>query len=268
MAEKLNKKGQVSIWIILGVILIASISLFFAIDRKADLNKPADSDSAFDMQSFLDECTTRAVNDVVDIMLPQGGFVQPRNYVLFNRTEVEYLCYNSGFFNQEPLGTCVQQHMLKNEMKKEIKNYLDDERTEKCFQDMQKEFGKRGGEMGFDSSSKPVVEIGWGPDKIIINIEKKTTITKQGEKRRFDNFIIEIKSPAYNLADVADTIGAYQQSAACNAEYVGYGLTYPRYDIDTYAMSDSTEIYMIKDIKSGKIMNIAIRACATKRGLG
>ncbi|MDO8656322.1 MAG: hypothetical protein Q7K45_03710, partial [Nanoarchaeota archaeon] len=89
-----------------------------------------------------------------------------------------------------------------------------------------------------------------------------------GENRRFDNFVVEIKSPAYNLADVADTIGAYQQSVTCNVEYVGYGLTYPEVDIDTYAMSDSTEIYLIKDIKSGKVMNIAVRACATKRGLG
>ena len=265
MAEKLNRKGQVSIWIILGVILVGSILLFFAISRGPGIINPG-SGGVFDMQSFLEQCVKEDVEEVVDLILPHGGFLQPKNSVLYQEIEVEYLCYSNGYYNVEPLGTCVQQHMIKSEIKSEIKKYLDDGRMADCFREMETEFDKRG-DLNYENNLPPEVNLDWGPDKIVVEINKETTIENSGEKRRFNNFVVEVKSPAYNLAHVANTI-ALQQAETCYFEYVGYGLIYPRYDIDLFVMSDSSKVYSITDEDSGLVMNVAVRACASTHGLG
>ena len=58
-----------------------------------------------------------------------------------------------------------------------------------------------------------------------------------------------------------------QEAKYCYFEYVGYMLLYPKMDIEKFAMSDSTKIYTLKDKKSDKEMNIAIRSCAIPPGI-
>ena len=130
---------------------------------------------------------------------------------------------------------------------------------------MQTEFERKQGDVAFDSSP-PLVSVDFGRDKIFITVEKETTVTKLGESNTFDSFDFEINSPLYNLATIAMEI-ADQEAKYCYFENVGYGVVYPRYNIEVFRMSDSTKIYTIRDTKSGEVMNIAIRGCAIPHGL-
>lgn len=255
-----SKKAQVAIWVILAVLLVASISLLFIFKVGPSVVKPAQTDVAFDIQAFLQECTADAVTETVDKMLPQGGFVTPKNYVRYNGSNVEYICLNVQ--NYYP---CINQRpMLLYEMKEEIKNYSLS-KINICLNEMQQEYRKKGADIEFLSPLALGVE--WGPDKIELNITRKTKITKQGETRSFDNFKIEVQNPAYNLAIVAVEI-ASQEATRCYFESVGYSISYPRYNIELYnQMPDATKIYTITDKKSKKFMQIAIRSCALPRGL-
>ncbi|MFH1290617.1 MAG: hypothetical protein ABIH92_04365 [Nanoarchaeota archaeon] len=253
-------KGQVTIWIILGIFLVAAMILFFMLGDKPEINVPPEEDLVFDMQGYLDICTQDSVEEVVDLVLLQGGFVDPVNYVDFNDGKVEYICENIGFYDP-----CIQQHpMLLQEIKEEIrKNVVT--KVGRCFSDFEKEVRDRGGRI--DSSiALPEVAINLGEDRLWVNIKKEVVISLGDETRQFKEFDFDLRSPVYNLAMIAMEIAA-QEAEYCYFEYVGYHVLYPRYEIKPYFMSDPTVIYTIIDTKSEKSMNIAIRSCAIPAGV-
>jgi hypothetical protein len=254
------KRGQATIWIILAIILVATILIFFFFESGPGIDVPFGEEGTYDVESFMKQCVREHVDDVVEIMLPRGGFVNPGNSVYFDETNIEYLCQNIGFY--EP---CINQHpMLLNEMKQEIDDYLEP-KLDECLEIMTDEFQKRGTEVIFADSSDPEVEVSFGNDRIFLEIEKKMTVAKGEDVRTFERFNIEITSPVYNLANIAVEI-ASQEATYCYFEYVGYSILYPRYKIKKYAMSIPTKIYTIEDSRSGEIMNIAVRGCAIPPG--
>ena len=107
-----NKKGQITIWVIIAIVLVFSIILFFFIDQKAVIKQSEE----FDPTSYIKECAEKYVNEAVDIILPQGGFLEPKNYARYKNTNIEFLCQNKGNFN-----TCINQHpLILTEIKKEL----------------------------------------------------------------------------------------------------------------------------------------------------
>lgn len=253
------KKGQVTVWIIIAVILLASILLFLFLRNERTEPGIVIQGSEFSPEQFLTQCTSGYVDEVTSIILPQGGLVSPLNYRQFDSVNVEYLCENVGFY--EP---CINQHpVLMQEIKKQIDEYVTP-RIDNCFNELKVEMEKRGAGVVLDVG-EPEVEIKLGEDRIFVTIDKGLTIEELGNTRVFEQFEVEVTNPTYNLAMIAMEIAA-QEADYCYFEYVGYRILYPRYIVRPYVLSDPTKIYKITDTKSGRFMQIAIRSCAIPAG--
>ena len=256
---KLDTKAQVTIWVVVGIFLVASILLFFFIEQRANIPRVGEASGVFEVESFMQGCVRQSVSDAVSIMLPQGGFLSPNHSAYFNNTEIEYLCYNQGSY--EP---CIHQHpMLLNEMKREIATYVTP-KVEECFDEMRREFERRGSDIELGDTQN--IAVSFAQDKIFLDVTRGVSISAPTGNESFDSIHLEVASPAYNLASIAVEITA-QESEFCYFEANGYGILYPRYEINKYSMSAPTRIYTIKDRKSGEIMNIAIRGCAIPPGV-
>jgi len=256
-----EKVGQVSVWIILGIVLVASIILFFLLATGPGINLPSEGDSSLDVENFLEQCARGKVEEAVEIMLPQGGFVNPENTVVFDNIDVEYVCYNGGQFQP-----CVHQHpVLINEMKLEIAEHIYPE-VVSCISRMKTEFESRGADVSLGSGGVELL-IDMAEEEISVEITKDIGIDKKGETRRIDSVRFEIASPAYNLAKIAMEISD-QEARYCYFEFVGYNALYPRYEIEPHTLSDQSKVYRIRDRKSGKEMNIGVRSCAIGPGGG
>ena len=259
LMNKKIKRGQVSVWVIVGIILVASVILFFLIERRAFVIKPGEAEATFDVESYIRSCSSKYVNDVVDVMLPHGGFVAPNNTAVFDGVEIEYICKNIGFY--EP---CIQQHpLLIREMEMEIKNYIFNDLID-CFEKMESDFEDNRAEVILDNDIELNIDL--EEDKVVLNINRKIKITKNDEEREAEFFVVEIPNPIYNLGRIAAEI-ADQESRYCYFEFVGYNVLYPRYQIKKYSLSNPTDIYKIKDLRSGKEMSIATRSCAIPAGM-
>ncbi|MFH1425592.1 MAG: hypothetical protein ABIG28_02585 [archaeon] len=255
----IKKHGQIAIWVIIAVVLVASIVFFFLLERKPGFERVPVVSSSFDVESFMDNCLADYVEEGVDAMLSQGGFISPRNTVFFDGENIEYICENIGFY--EP---CIQQHpMLISEMEDEIKNYVLPKIND-CFNDMEREFERRGSEVSFVSVNSSL-SVEFGEDRIFLYVDRELTIRKDADVRSFEELRIELVNPIYNLAKIAVEISS-QEAKYCYFEFVGHDILYPRYKITKYVMSEPTKIYTIRDIKSGKEMNIAVRSCAIPAG--
>ena len=256
-----NKKAQISIWVILGVILIASIILIFLLREEAGPEIPGRSEGKYNIESYLKSCLSRDIDDVTNIMIPQGGLLNLRNSVFFNNTNIEYMCYYQGYWDP-----CINQHpVLIQEIKKDILSYITP-KAELCLNDIKEDLENKNIKVALEDSSPLKINIDFSDDRIFIELNKKMTIKNNEETRDFEKFDFQFSSPIFNLANIAIEI-ADQEAKYCYFEYVGYSIIYPRYQISLFTMSDSTRIYTIKDTKTKKEMNIAIRGCALPQGL-
>jgi len=253
----IKRKAQVAIWVIIAIgIVVIILGLFFLLKENSRIKISGENN--LNPNSYIEICARNAVKEAVDIMLPQGGFLEPGSFKVYNDNKIEYLCLNTGYYRP-----CVNQHpMFLNEMKKEIETYVSP-RIDKCFNDLKNELEKKQNTVNLGPQG---IEVSFAPSRIFLNIERKMAVNAEDGTQGYQNFKVDIISPLYDLGLVAIEI-AGQEAKYCYFEYVGYMIIYPKFNIEKFAMSDSTKIYTIEDKKTGKKLNIAIRSCAIPPGI-
>lgn len=253
----LIKKSQVTIFIIIALIIIVSIILLFLVFRKPTINIIDE----YEPNAYIEKCMTDYSQEAIDIMLPQGGYLNPTNYKLFENNKVAYLCYQKNFYL-----TCINQEpMYIEHLNDEIKTYIQ-LKVDACFNQLKTELEKRGYDI---EMSNLQIDVQLKPKKVEVTSNRIFNLEKNGETRKFERFRASFSSPLYDLAILAQEI-ANQEAKYCNFEYLGFMLLYPSYSIDKKSVGgqlDASKIYKIEDRRTGKKLNIAIRSCAMPAGL-
>ncbi len=256
MDAQVNKRGQMMIWVIVAIVIIVSIGVLLLAGDKKKIDTFVQE--TYDLEPFIERCARQGVRETLQVMLPQGGFVEPRNYKEHRGKNVTYLCENVGNF--EP---CINQHpMLLEEIRGELKRELA-ARIDSCFLDMESAFEKRNMDIVLGAQT---VEVSLGPGQVRVDITRPVTLRDRGTERTYGSFEATIAHPAYDLARVAMEI-ASQEASYCYFEYVGYMMLYPQFDIQKTTLSDATKIYTIKETSSEEVMHLAVRSCAIPPGL-
>ncbi len=254
MDDKINSRAQVSIWIMLGIFLVFAFGLFFFLKTSPEIKLAQN----FEPKVFISQCTRNYVNEAIDKMLPQGGFISPKNSVLYKDINVTYLCETTGNYK-----SCISQHPLfLSEMEKEIENYISP-KIEECFLELILDLKEKNYEVSLEAQK---INVSLYPNKVSLNINKKITLKKGDEVRNFENFNFDVKSPVYNLGSLAIEI-ANSEAKYCYFEYIGYNILYPEVKVKLFTNSDSNRIYTLIDKKTNKEMNIAIRSCYIPPGI-
>ena len=253
-------KGQVTVWIILALILIAAILIFMLSLNEEGVNFLPRGASEFSVESYLSNCIQLEVEKATSIMLPQGGFVSPTNYRIYNKTSVAYICETKSYF--EP---CINQHpVLIENMEQEILQFISPG-VGVCLDELEYEIESRGGQILFDSGTFEMdVELEF--DEIVIKLNRPIEIIEKESQRSFNEFVFYYDSSAYNLAIIAQEI-ANQEASFCYFETTGYGLAYPRYSVTRKTLSDQSKIYIMADKVRDETMMVAVRSCALPEGM-
>lgn len=254
------KRGQVAIWVILAIVLVGTILLFLFFRNGSETVGVIDRATPTEATEFIRDCAGDNVIETVDLMLPRGGFVQPKNFVRFDGTDIEYLCQTTQYY--EP---CVQQHpVLLKEMEKEIGERVYN-KIDECFDEMQREFSKRHAKISYLSPLEVGVRI--VPGKIVLDLDRDAVIENENGKQTVKNFEVSFSNAAFELANIGLEIAA-QQAKYCYFETAGYSLTYPRYRVTLYnGMPDSSKIYTINDSRTNQFMRIAVKSCVIPEGV-
>ena len=251
----MNKKAQVTIFIIAAIVVIAVIALIFLlrIERIPFVPEKLETNP----RAFISSCIEEHVKGNLSLMLSQGGFVDPQNYHMFEDSKVAYLCYNSGNFYP-----CVNQHpMFLTEISQELEN-VTRPLVEECFNEFKESLEEKGGyEIELGESMEVNVSI--SPKTIIVNIMRDLTITRAEEKESYEKMSLSYSSSLYELVGIANQI-ANEEAKFCSFDVLGYMNLYSNYLILRKKMSDSTKIYSIKDKQTQEQLNIGIRGCVLK----
>jgi len=246
-------RGQVTIFIIVGIVIAAGILVGIYFMGSFDVKTPAN----LGPKVFVDKCVRDVVEESIDKMLFNGGEVFPSQAISYQGDEWNYLCYQADFYQG-----CYNIHpMLEMQIENEI---VKDTQTkvQACFNSVREDFENRGYDV---DGGATIYSIDLLPGYVAINLRKKIDISKGDASQSFENFNSRTSSAIYDLVRIARDV-VNSESQYCNFEYNGYMLLYPKYDIRRIDYSDS-KIYRLIDRLSGDEFRFAVRSCAFAPGI-
>jgi len=248
-----NKKGQLTIFIIVAILIVVGIVAAFWLMGQRDIEPQVD----LNPKQFVEKCVRDAVEDSVERMLENGGQRVPSQAISYQGNEWNYLCYQADYYQ-----SCYNFHpMLEFLIENEIKEDTKDE-VQACFDSMREDFENK----GFDvSGGATEYSIDLLPGSIEINLKKKINVVRSDSSQSFENFDTDILSPIYELMRIAREV-VNSEAQFCHFEYNGYMLLYPDYEIRRIDYSDS-KIYRLIDRRTGAEFKFAVRSCAFAPGI-
>ncbi len=256
----MNKKGQIAIFIIIGVVIVAVAILIILIATDV-INLPnIFTGGEFDFKDNLEACIEgENINMKISQIARQGGYMEPKDYFLYQGVKLAYLCKSSVDFEtcyiQNPL---LIQH-VESEIEMEIKPNV-----QGCFEDAKEEAEKRGYNVesrGFDYS----IDLAYG--NLIVDIDTGLTISKEDDRRVFDGFEIRKESKLYELIMLSTSILNYEARYG-DTDVDVYMLLYPEMRIQKLKQGDGTTLYFVSDRNIEEEFNFASKSLVFPPGYG
>lgn len=248
-----DNRGQVTVFVIIGIVLVVAIFAFFIFSKGGNVSIGQE----FSVDTYFDTCVRAAVREQAANVLDYGGFLETKDFVVYEGLPVAYLCKNVNDYH-----SCVVQYpRLIYQIERELENGTR-AKIENCAVDLGKELNRRNFDASVEFESSEVI---LKPDMIEVKTRMQVEASKGDLIESRDVFVSTLSSPVYNLAFFANEIVA-QESKFCYFEYAGFGLLYPRFTVTVYRYSDYSKVYTIEDKQTGERMSFAVRGCAVPGG--
>jgi hypothetical protein len=241
-----NKRGQVTIFIIISILIIL-VGLFFYFLYPKIVSEPLKEENP---TLFIKSCLEEELEENTEKISLQGGSISPEHYILYKSQKIEYLCYTTEYYK-----TCVMQKpMLKSSIEEEIKNSIKDI-EKKCFEDLKKSYEKKGYDFTINEKETDVELL---PEKIKITFNKIITL-KDKETQRYDSITISLNNNLYELINVARDILNWEARYG-DAETTIYMNFYKDLKVEKKKQSDGSTIYILTNRNSGNKFQFASRS--------
>ena len=90
----MNKRGQVTIFVIVGIVIVISVFLVFyflgdRIKRQTEVEAVFDESSLEPLQDYVGDCIEKHGNEAIELILKQGGKIDPGFYYYFNDNKLK-----------------------------------------------------------------------------------------------------------------------------------------------------------------------------------
>jgi len=255
-----NKRGQVTIFIIVAIVIIALgilIYMFYP-QVKSILGFEPETPSA-----FIQICLEEEIENTVEKLSLQGGSINPEHYIVYDNEKIEYLCYTNKNVGEVANPTCVmQQAMLKEHIESEIENDIEVE-VEDCFDDLEESYKKQGYSVDL---RKGGTGIELAPKRIVATFDNSLTLTKEGSET-YGPFRVVVDNNLYELVSITNSILNWEARYG-KAESTVYMNYYHDLKVEPKLQSDGTTVYILTDRNTGNKFQFASRSVAWPPGYG
>ena len=240
----MEKRGQVSIFIIVAIVIVGIIVLLFLFP------KVTVSSNEVNPSSYLKNCIEPAVSEIKIILSAQGGYAVPTNYLMYQGNKIQYLCYTS----ENYIPCSVQQPLLVKHIAEEMRAYIQP-RARQCVQDLRKQYEQN----GYTVQATPgEINISIATGSIVVDFISPMVISKEQNTQTYQRFAVAIDSSWYDLLSTATNIIEYESSLGdsdTNA-YISY---YPNLKIVKTRRDEGT-VYALTDVTTKDTFTFASRS--------
>lgn len=246
MLKRENKRGQVTIFIIIAIVIVAVgvlIYLFYP-QIKSSITKKDTTP-----QGYIQDCIQEDFRKTVNSLALQGGSLNPTNYLMYNDSKIEYLCYT----NENFLKLCVvQQPVLQGHIEQELKKGLN-EKLDFCFESLKNNYKSKGYEVTLTKGEKNFELM---PDRILVSVNDTLTLSK-GDTKKYDKFVVIVNNNLYELTSFANDILEWESQYG-DAETTLYMSYNPNIKVEKIGRPDG-KVYIIEDRKTKDKFQFAVR---------
>lgn len=249
----LRKRGQVTIFIIVGLVIVLGIILFFVIFAG---NVALENPPSKVPRNFVERCVIDSVNPSVKSVLDYGGSITPSLYIMKNDHMYNYLCYAEEYYTN-----CYSYYPLLNAYTEE--QILTDSfgRVDECFDFLLEDYESRGFEVESGALDYQVEVV---PGSVRLRIKKLIAATKGDVSENFDSFDMKMPSDLYDLISITRNI-VNQEAEFCYFENNGFMMMYPKYNLTRVDFVES-KIYELQNRQTEETFKFAVRSCAYAPG--
>ena len=248
-----NKRGQVTIFIIIGLIIVVSGILIYLFYPKIKTTIGGEEKSP---QAYIQSCIEQDIKEAVEKISIQGGSISPINYIFYNDTKIEYLCYTNEYYRP----CTIQQPMLKKHIESEITKDIDQD-VDACFNSLKENYEKRGYVVELKRGEK-IVEL--QPNKISTNFNYSLTLTK-GDTQRYDSFSVVLNNNLYELVSIANDI-IWWENTYGDAEVTTYMTYNHNIKAEKLTKGSGERIYILTNRNTQNKFKFAVRSQAWPAG--
>jgi hypothetical protein len=254
MTKKEGKRGQVTIFIIIALLVVALGVLIYMFYPKIF---PSTETVTKNPSVFIQECMEEEIQNAVNTLSLQGGSVNPSYYYTYENNKIDYLCYTNQYYRpcivQQPM---LVQH-IQSEILKEIKNDTID-----CFDSLKESYDNK----GYTTSMKPGnITVELLPEKIVTTFGYELILTK-GETEKYQNFKIALNNNLYELVSISNSIISWEAQYG-DAEVTTYMNYYHNLKVEKKKQIDETTIYILTNRDNGNKFQFASRSYAFPPGI-
>lgn len=203
--KKLNKKSQLTIYIILGIILVIGAILafyFIAIKKEAPTKPELEKLISLDpkpINQYVKACISHVSRPLIDRIARQGGTFELNNYRIYEKIKYNYFCIQDGVTG------CANQMITKESMQ----NELSDAVVKGLLMCIDLDAFKK---QGFSIETKaPSVKISINPENIFIELKYPLALARGGSSLTISDFSETISSDLGKTYDLAAKI-AYEET--------------------------------------------------------
>jgi len=243
--QNMQKRGQVSVFVIIGIVAVAAIIfvflLFRSVEEKAREVRGTGEylgSQLGDIKSEVEECVGDVANELLDGLYDGGGNLNPERYANYYGKRVNVLCYevredescyNFMFTKEE-----VVEQMLP-VLEQEIKGCADGKLI--FFEDQDYTINR--GEFSLDKEG-----FIFDDERLLVTVNYPITLFKENDEQTEEKFSAAINTNFWQVAGIVREI-VNTLSGGGNIDMVLLGKKYVFFDIDRTLYSDGS-VYMIK----------------------
>lgn len=261
----MNKKSQVTVFVIVGIVIVVAIFLVFyflgdRVKKDTDVEVVFDESSLDPVGDLVGRCIEQSTNIALEKIGRQGGliYINPENSVSFNYPEDDEETIDSVAYHYR-LGV---NYAITRRVEGELHDYvLDDLKSGNCInpESIEREgFRVEGGVL-----SDMELEVSIGDERVIMDLGYPITITKGEVSISKSSFTETFDVPLGRFMDVAEDVVDYQISRIggfylSRDEYLANrpGLVVsPRH----FAMGEGSEVYRIYNINDDYFFQVAMQ---------
>ncbi len=253
--EMINKSGQVTIFVIIGLVIVFAAAIAVLI-YESPFSGPGTDENPKD---FIRTCIEQDVEDILSTISLQGGYVNTADavgFIDYDKEKVSYLCHTPD--NDE---LCItQEPLLKKHTEDAIKNYISP-KLEECFADLENEYKKYSYEAGPTN-----FEVVLNPGRIDFEIEKDITIIKKETTGDYNSFGFFVKHPMWDFVVLSQNIILEEGTCNCGNEHCGADLILLSkanrdYEFDKFTTGNNENVYTFQELNSENKFMFAVRNC-------
>ncbi len=262
MFRKEGKRGQVTIFIIIAVLVVALVVLVFLYFPEIISKVSSETKNP---AGFIQNCIEEQIEDNTEIILKQGGYlvVNSRDGYLYKKEGdsearyVGYVCYTADSYvpciNQEPF--------LREHFEEEILDSISED-MQGCFNNLVKSYENKGYDVNLEEGI-PQVKI--KPNVISTNFNRTLTLIKGEESERYENFQIDLNSNLYEMLGIAENIVSWEINVG-DSMIEAYMYDNPYIKVEKHRKDDGTKIYVLTDKNTEEDLRFAVRSFAAPVG--